>query len=199
MTTIPALKEWAVICHALLAGEQIVDLRKGGLREDHRHFGVDTTHAWLYPTVEHQRRELLKPAYQHWIDIAHQAPVEHDIVVHGFVEITDAITITEPEHLAAVASRVIWSDEYAASRMQWKQRDPLWVLVMRAYQLADPFTVTWNADYGGCTSWVDFADTAQTFDDLTALAAAPALSDEAFAARRNGLIEALTEAGAIEQ
>ena len=36
----PALKEWAAIVHALLEGEQIVDVRKGGLHEDGRHFGV---------------------------------------------------------------------------------------------------------------------------------------------------------------
>ena len=66
----PALKEWAAIVHALLEGEQIVDVRKGGLREDGRHFDVTSRCLWLYPTAEHQRAELLKPAYRHWIDLA---------------------------------------------------------------------------------------------------------------------------------
>jgi len=69
-TPAPAFKEWAAIVHALLEGEQIVDLRKGGIREDGRHFELPARRMWLYPTAEHQRAELLKPAYRHWVDLA---------------------------------------------------------------------------------------------------------------------------------
>ena len=62
---VPALKEWAVVVHALLEGEQIVDIRKGGIKEDGRHFDLPTRRFWLYPTAEHQKAELLKPAYRH--------------------------------------------------------------------------------------------------------------------------------------
>ena len=62
---VPALKEWAAVVHALLEGEQIVDLRKGGRREDGRHFDVPARRLWLYPTAEHLRPELLKAAYRH--------------------------------------------------------------------------------------------------------------------------------------
>ena len=48
----PACKEWAAVVHALLEGEQILDVRKGGLREDGRHFSVQSTRFWLYPTAE---------------------------------------------------------------------------------------------------------------------------------------------------
>src|SRR4029450_11696583 len=71
----PALKEWAVIVHALLEGEQVLDVRKGGLREDGRHFGLQATRVWLYPTAEHQQPELLKPAYRHMVDLAPASPV----------------------------------------------------------------------------------------------------------------------------
>src|SRR6478735_2528396 len=66
----PALKEWAVVVHALLEGEQILDVRKGGLHEDGRHFAVQSNRLWLYPTAEHQKAELLKEPYRHWIDLA---------------------------------------------------------------------------------------------------------------------------------
>ena len=191
MAPIPALKEWAAICHALLEGEQVIDLRKGGLREDGRHFGVDTTHAWLYPTAEHQKPELLKPAYQRWIDLAHRAPVGEDIVVQGYVEIVEAITISEPEQLEAVTSKVIWSPEYAAARMQWKRRDPLWVLIMRAHRLIEPITIPWDDAYKGCTSWVDLAG-APT--DLNVIASTPATSDAVFQARSQSVRDAIMNA-----
>src|SRR5262249_3398574 len=57
----PALKEWAAIVHALLEGEQIVDVRKGGLHEDGRHFDLPARRFFLSPTAKHQKPELLKP------------------------------------------------------------------------------------------------------------------------------------------
>jgi hypothetical protein len=181
------LKEWAVVVHALLEGEQIVDLRKGGLREEGRHFEVPARRLWLYPTAEHQRSELLKPAYRHWIDLADAAPVGQPITLSGWAEITDVGTITEPEHLAALDSKSVWSDEYAQSRLKWKKRDPLWVLVLRVHRMHEPVTVAWQDAYGGCTSWVSL----ERLPDLASVASDPVLSDVAFAAKRKGVREAL--------
>ena len=44
---VPAYKEWGVVVRALLAGEQVLDVRKGGIREEGRHFGVRSTRLWL--------------------------------------------------------------------------------------------------------------------------------------------------------
>ena len=184
----PALKEWAAIVHALLEGEQIVDVRKGGLREDGRHFDVTARRLWLYPTAEHQRAELLKPAYRHLIDLATAAPVGEPITIAGWADVTDVATISEPEHLEALASKLIWTDEYASSRLQWKKRDPLWVLVLRAYRLDEPAVVSWADDYGGCTSWVDLSGLPA---DPASRPAHPALSDVAFEAKRKGVRESL--------
>ena len=184
----PALKEWAAIVHALLEGEQIVDLRKGGLREDGRHFAVQASRCWLYPTAEHQRGELLKDAYRHYTDLAVASPVGGAITIPGWAEVTDVATISEPEHLEALHSKTIWSSEYAASRLKWKKRDPLWVLVLRVHRLLEPVTVGWRDEYGGCTSWVPLGDLP---DDPSQLPSEPALSDVAFEARRKGVIDAL--------
>ena len=78
-TMAPAFKEWAVVVHALLEGEQILDVRKGGLHEEGRHFALQSTRFWLYPTAEHQKAELLKEPYRHWIDLASASPVGEPI------------------------------------------------------------------------------------------------------------------------
>ena len=57
-----ALKEWAVTCQALARGEQVLLLRKGGIHEDSKDFRVIHREFLLYPTYEHQKRELLQPA-----------------------------------------------------------------------------------------------------------------------------------------
>src|SRR5262245_48796183 len=50
--TLPALKEWALVCERLLAGTQAVMLRKGGI--DEKGFWVEADEFLLYPTYFHQ-------------------------------------------------------------------------------------------------------------------------------------------------
>jgi len=94
----------------------------------------------------------------------------------------------EPEQLEALASKLIWTSEYAQSRLGWKQRDPLWVLVLRVHRLLEPITVPWSDAYGGCTSWVDLEGLP---DDPESVPSELALSDVAFEGRLKGILEAL--------
>ncbi len=59
-----ALKEWAVTVQALAQGRQVLLLRKGGIHEEGKDFRVVHPAFLLYPTYEHQREDLLKPAAQ---------------------------------------------------------------------------------------------------------------------------------------
>ncbi len=185
---VPAFKEWAAVVHALVHGEQILDVRKGGLREDGRHFSVQATRLWLYPTVEHQRPELLKPAYHRWIDATRaDAPTDRGVRVEGFADIVGVATVTEPDVLDALDGKVIWSRAYVESRFQWKRRDPLHVLALRVHRLVEPVTVPFREEYAGCTSWVDLSG----LPDPGTVASTPALSDTAFEARLRGAAEAI--------
>jgi hypothetical protein len=186
----PAFKEWAVIVDALLEGEQIVDVRKGGIREEGRHFAIQATRFWLYPTVEHQRAELLKPAYRHRIGAAEPGAAgdDADIRIAGWADIVGVAKLTEPEQLDALESKLIWSGEYAASRLAWKRRDPLWVLALRAHHLVEAVTVPFRAEYRGCSSWVELDGLP---DDPATLPSEPVLSDVAFAAKLKGAAEAV--------
>ena len=175
---VPAFKEWAVIVDALLEGEQIVDIRKGGIREEGRHFALRSTRCWLYPTVEHQKAELLKPAYRHRVD-GGTDPRDGEIRIDGWADVVGVAKLTEPEHLEALDSRLIWSGDYASSRLSWKRRDPLWVLVLRAHRLVEPVTVP-SDDLAGLAA-----------DPADGPASEPALSEAAFQARYNGVAGAL--------
>jgi hypothetical protein len=185
-----AFKEWAVIVRALLEGEQILDVRKGGLHEDGRRFGLQATRVWLYPTAEHQDPELLKPAYRSTMELAAGSPVGEPIRIDGWADIVGTATITEPDQLDALDSKLIWTREYAESRLHWKKRQPLWVLAMRVHRLVEPLEVPWREEYGGCTSWVDLVD---PLPDPAALPSELALSDVAFKARLKGVIAALPQ------
>src|SRR3984957_16462743 len=59
-----ALKEWAVTVRALAEGEQLITLRKGGIREPEKHFKLDHDRFFLYPTFDHQRNDLVRESHQ---------------------------------------------------------------------------------------------------------------------------------------
>ncbi|MEA2310971.1 MAG: hypothetical protein QOE28_939, partial [Solirubrobacteraceae bacterium] len=59
-----AFKEWAVTVRALAEGEQLVTLRKGGIREPGKHFELDHDRFFLYPTFDHQRNDLVRESHQ---------------------------------------------------------------------------------------------------------------------------------------
>jgi hypothetical protein len=172
------LKEWSVVVRALLAGEQILDLRKGGLREERRRFDLPTRRFWLYPTTEHERPELVKPAYRRWLSEA--APPADRLRIEGWADVVGVATITDQSVLDALDSRFVWTRDYVESRLHWKARQPLWVLALRAFRLLDPIEVPMRAEYAGCASWVDLHDLPA---EPASVASEPALSDESFAAR----------------
>jgi hypothetical protein len=184
VSAVPALKEWSVIWRALLSGEQIIDIRKGGLREDGRHFSVQSNRFWLYPTVEHQKVELLKPAYARWVDDSQ--PPAGVVRLAGWAEVVGVAVVTEPDVLDQLDGKVIWTRDYVESRFSWKRRDPLQVLALRAHRLAEPIDVPLRDEHVGCTSWVDIEGLPT---DPAALPGAPALSDVAFDAKRKGVAD----------
>jgi hypothetical protein len=185
-----AFKEWAVVVQALVTGEQILDVRKGGLHEDGRHFSVHSDRVWLYPTVEHQKAEWMKPAYSRWVQSTEAAaPPARAIRVEGWADIVGVATISDAAMLDALDGKVVWSRDYVESRFRWKARDPLHLLALRVHRLDDPITVPFRDEYGGCTSWVDL----EGLPDPDTVASTPALSDTAFAARFKGCTEAFGE------
>src|SRR5215204_1053793 len=58
-----AFKEWAVTVRALAEGEQLVTLRKGGIREPDKHFALEHDRFFLYPTFDHQRDDLVRESH----------------------------------------------------------------------------------------------------------------------------------------
>ena len=59
-----AFKEWAVTVRALAEGEQLLTLRKGGIREPDKHFELDHDRFFLYPTFDHQRNDCVRASHQ---------------------------------------------------------------------------------------------------------------------------------------
>src|ERR1700751_5510164 len=59
-----AFKEWAGTVRALAEGEQLLTLRKGGIREPDKHFKLEYDRFFLYPTFDHQRADLVRESHR---------------------------------------------------------------------------------------------------------------------------------------
>lgn len=171
-----ALKEWAVTVDALAKGEQILLLRKGGIHEAGKDFRVIHREFLLYPTYEHQRADLLKPARQPALAalLAGRPPAE-TIAFSHWARAEEIIEVSDQERVADLGPHHIWTDAYAQARLHWKPLLPLSILLLRVYKLERPAAIPWLKEYGGCTSWVDILPRI----DLGAMT--PALTDGEFA------------------
>ena len=157
----PVLKEWGSVVEALRQGKTSLLLRKGGIHEVGRRFEVPHSRFWLYPTVEHQRAEWLKPEYRPYLDLqpelrpdASVAPMEAGAVaIATWATITHLGQITSPEMAAALFPFHPWSEALVAKRMAWKPQQPLFLLVLRVYQVPEPLWIENPADDRGCQSW----------------------------------------------
>ena len=179
------LKEWAVTTAALGRGEQIFMLRKGGIREDGRHFKIEHEQFLLYPGLFHEGELLLKQEQQHLLEETANADFSKEISFSVYCDLVETIEISEEHQVQALNAFHIWSEEFPVKRFNWKPRHPLKLMIVRAYKLDSAATVNVDETYGGCKSWVDLNGEI----DLTNLT--PALSDSEFEAQVSKIHEAL--------
>src|SRR5688572_3144708 len=188
-----AFKEWAVTVRALAEGEQLLTLRKGGIREENRHFEIEHDRFFLYPTFDHQRNDLVKQAHQPELPRALEEGVWSDgepsprgfsrdggipqpdrVRIRAWAEVAASYLITDPRCVDALSPYYVWNEEYMRDRLRWKPRHPLHVILLRTYRIPRPVTVKVRDEYIGCHSWLEL-QRELPFEGT------PVLSDEEFA------------------
>ena len=170
-----ALKEWAVTIDALARGDQVLVVRKGGIGE--KRFELPHPRFFLFPTYAHQRPELVKAEHRARLAASLDRREEPDrLPLAVWAEIAASYAIEDQRGLDAVDDLHILTPDYAAERLRWRRKHPLWAVVLRVWTLEDPPVLEVTAEHGGCVSWVDLPE------GMEPGAMTPALSDEGFAA-----------------
>jgi len=151
--TMPALKEWSAVVHALLDGRQRVLLRKGGIGE--KRFEVAAREFMLFPTVAHSHAERVRPEFRDLLTIgAADGGAEH-IVLRAAAKVVAALPVNRPENIEAIQDLHIWTAQSVREdRLDFRPKHRLAVLVVQAIPLVEPVTLLRTPDYAGCTSWV---------------------------------------------
>ena len=205
-----AFKEWAVTVRALAEGEQLLTLRKGGIREENKHFEIEHDRFFLYPTFDHQSGDLVRESHQPelrraleegvWSDgepplhtIASGAPVQQPdrVRIRAWAEVARSWTVTDRRVVDGLSPFYVWTPDYAEKRLAWKRRHPLHVLLLRTYRIPRPVTVKVREDFHGCKSWLEITR------DLP-FEGTPVLSDDEFD-RASEEIEAIVHGGVVER
>lgn len=182
-----ALKEWASAIEALAAGHQILLMRKGGIVEETRHFELISHSFYLYPTYEHQRKELLKDAYHESIDatLAGWSPEDKQISLKLYAEVVHDLEVQDQETLDRLRDFHIWTDHFAEERLKWKKKQPLHVLVLRVYRLEPPVVIDIEPEYLGCKSWISLPG------DVQPVSKKPIIEDKVFQAQAEAIRRAV--------
>jgi hypothetical protein len=152
-----ALKEWNVAVNALEGGKTIVLLRKGGIREQAGQFNVSDKQVLLYSTFEHQQPDLLKPDFASQVKIVESGWHPENIRITSWAEITDVFLVAWEPAIKALLPYHIWNEKFVGDRLKWKQNQPIYILLLRAYRLAETAEIQYISEYGGCRSWIDLA------------------------------------------
>lgn len=181
-----AFKEWAVSCAALSTGEQILLIRKGGIREENSAFTIADTEFLLMPTYEHQNAALLQPAYVPRLHTLQADPhTANTLTLTAYAVVDTILQARDEAQVNAVSKFHIWNPAFVKQRFDFNPYDPLYLLVLRMYNLPRPETIAMQTAYVGCKSWV-------TLNRPVSLQnATPALSDSEFARRRAELLTVL--------
>jgi hypothetical protein len=202
-----SFKEWAVTVRALSEGEQLLTLRKGGIREESKHFELEHDRFFLYPTFDHQRNNLVRQSHHPELRRALEEGVWGDgepppkaliqdggieqpdrVRIRAWAEVYEHYEVVDPRIVDALSPFHIWTSDYAFKRLRWKPRHPLHVLVLRVYRIQRPVTVRVRPEYEGCMSWVDI-DRELPFEGT------PVIADEEFERAAAAIDSCVREAG----
>ena len=177
------LKEWASVCHALEHGRQILLLRKGGITEAIGGFEVEQRQFLLFPTYVHQNLTMLKPAFHEGFEAQSEEPRQVRLSAAGVV--TDILQLKSREQFDRIDQEHIWTRPLIDMRFGYRPKNPLYLLLVRAYRLHKPQTIDNTASYSGCKSWVPLDKEVPTGNAI------PVLDEVRYEFKRKEILERL--------
>jgi len=182
-----AFKEWAIVVDALGKGEQVIILRKGGIREARGEFHVDHREFWLFPTQFHESERSIIPSKRPALHEIAAGAAKDAVDIEYYVVADAVIQVTDMERVRRLQGQHIWSEQTLQERFQFGRETGLHALVTRVYRRPALERFVLRESYGGCKSWVELEHSLLT-EGLT-----PVLSDVEYSAHRQQIVETLSD------
>lgn len=187
--TISALKEWAIVCKGLDEGRQTILLRKGGIMERKHGFELRHNEFYMFPTYEHQSRDLIQQEYADTFEsVLHHKPPDDSSIIYLYAKVIFIKETFSRKLLRSLRDFHIWNEKYIDTRMDYNPEKPLSIILLRIYRLEKSLNVTLSPQQAGCRSWIDFQSLGT---DSESNIGKPVLSNDIFQDRQSQLMEAL--------
>jgi hypothetical protein len=187
---ISALKEWAIVCKELEEGRQTILLRKGGIMERKHGFELRHNDFYMFPTYEHQSRDLLQEEYlDKFESILQDKPLDDLNTIYLYAKVIFITETFSRKILHDLRDFHIWNENYINARMDYNPEKPLSIILLRIYRLNKALNVALSPQQAGCRSWIDFesSSTENYHDNI----GKPVLSTDIFQERQSQLMEVL--------
>ena len=124
----------------------------------------------MFPTYEHQRKELIKNRYHKNLDRSDiQSKPENLVTLSYWSTVTDTFEVRDENTLHKLSRHHIWTSNYASKRLHWRPKHALTVLLLRVFKLHDPVTLPILDKYAGCKSWVNLNQEAELKNPIPVL------------------------------
>lgn len=173
-----ALKEWALQVDALLAGRQIILLRKGGIFEKQGEFETEHREFFLFPTLYHEKAgEIVAGARAGLAEVEKRLVPDAMLHLHGLCAVESTQWVDSLDRLHSLEGLHPLAPSAVEYRYNYGKQRGLHVLTLRAYRLPQPVVLPMEKAYDGCVSWVDLGQ------DIATAGAEPAIAGAAFAER----------------
>ncbi len=153
-----ALKEWAIVVEALASGEQLILVRKGGIRDPKGSFQLEHREFLLYPTLEHQNEEAVRPEFRKRLASLSQRAGSSAVPLKVYGGVAFCGQMRDPARLAELTSYHVWTPEFFEQRIKYRPQAPTLVVVLRAYLLSKEVLHPVKPEYAGCKSWVPLSE-----------------------------------------
>jgi hypothetical protein len=185
-----ALKEWAIILKALSEGRQALLLRKGGLVEKNARFRVEHNEFFFYPTYLHQQRGGIVPAWTSKLEYLMSAqPPDGEVIISHYAVVQQVFKITDPDRIQTLSDFHVLNKKEVQKRFFYGQFPGLHLILLRVFQLAEPYQIPVRPSYAGCRSWVDLGQ------EFPTSGCRPVLNDDAFDRESRRITERLSPSG----
>ena len=139
----------------LASGDQLLLIRKGGIRDPKGVFQLEQREFLFYPTLEHQEEKMIRSPFRERLQKTFAAPADSTQVpfrIYGGVVLCGEVRT--PSQLAGLEKYHIWTPEFLEKRMKYQPQSPMLVVLVRAFRLSLPIQRPVKPDYAGCKSWV---------------------------------------------
>ena len=147
-----------MVVEALAEGEQILLLRKGGIRDPKGVFQLEHREFFLYPTWEHQSEHpqiRIRPEFRQRYGplFAPSHPAE-TVSLKIYAGVAYCGLVRDPTRMEGVEKYHIWTPEFIQERMRYRPQSPIVAVVLRCYRLKKEILLPVRPEYAGCKSWV---------------------------------------------